>query len=280
LVLIDEILRSAQNDEKRNQQTNYDWDVMMAAPAEISRANGSATLRRPTGLRLVDDVSHSIEDAILAGRMRPGERLIETKLCDELGVSRTTLREAFLILERRGLVRGEPRRGTFVTRLAREDAVDLCRARSLLEAFALTTKFDRLDAATFAALDDLLNQMAALKLPEDVPRLIGIDLAFHRLLVRGADVPRVVELWSSLDGQMSSLILSSIEHHHAGIEDVVGFHRALLSAVRSGDVAVAREAVLIHYLGDGDGRPGYGEVSLTQAAEIITSLAKHVSRSK
>jgi GntR family transcriptional regulator, rspAB operon transcriptional repressor len=255
----------------------------MAAPAETAHANGIATLRKPSGLRLVDDVAHSIEDAILAARMRPGERLIETKLCDELGVSRTTLREALLILERRGLVRGEPRRGTFVTRLAREDAVDLCRARALLEAFALTTCYDRLDAVTFAALDDLLDEMAVLNLPEDVPRLIGIDLAFHRLLIRGAEAPRIVELWSSLDGQMSALILSSIDYHHAGIDDVVAFHRALLDAVRSGDVAVAREAVLIHYVGNGDGRHVSGDrrqandVSLSEAAEIISSLVKHAS---
>ncbi|MFL5758165.1 MAG: GntR family transcriptional regulator [Thermomicrobiales bacterium] len=247
----------------------------MAIAAEKSSANGIAILRRPSGLRLVDDVAHSIEDAILATRMRPGERLIETKLCDELGVSRTTLREALLILERRGLVRGEPRRGTFVTRLAREDALDLCRARALLEAFAITTSYDQLDASTFTALDNLLNEMARLNLPADVPRLIGIDLAFHRLLIQGADAQRVVELWSSLDGQMSALILSSIEHHHAGIEDVVGFHSALLDAVRFGDVAVAREAVLIHYVGNGNGHSGDSEVSLAEAAEIIESLVRH-----
>jgi DNA-binding GntR family transcriptional regulator len=251
----------------------------MAAAAATSHANGFATLRRPSGLRLVDDVAHSIEDAILAGQMRPGERLIESKLCDELGVSRTTLREALLMLERRGLVRLEPRRGTFVTRLAREDALDLCRARALLEAFALSSGYDRLDASTFAALDDLLNEMAGLNLPEDVPRLIGIDLAFHRLLVQDVGSPRIVDLWSSLDGQMSALILSSIEHHHAGIDDIVGFHRALLAAVRSGDVVVAREAVLIHYVGNRDGRPDDGEVSLAEAAEIIASLARHDSHS-
>jgi DNA-binding GntR family transcriptional regulator len=274
------MLRSAQNDEPRNQQKDSGGTVMMAALAETARASGIATLRKPSGLRLVDDVAHSIEDAILAGRMRPGERLIETKLCDELGVSRTTLREALLILERRGLVRGEPRRGTFVTRLAREDALDLCRARALLEAFALTSGFDRLDDSTFSVLDDLRDEMAGLKLPDDVPRLIAIDLAFHRLLIRGADVPRMLELWSSLDGQMSALILSSIDYHHAGIDDIVAFHRALLDAVRSGDVAVAREAVLIHYVGNGDGRTGDGEVSLAETAEIIESLVRHESHSR
>jgi DNA-binding GntR family transcriptional regulator len=217
--------------------------------AAIAR-NGGATLRRPSRLRLVDDVARSIEDAILALRMAPGERLVETRLCDELGVSRTTLREALLMLERRGLVRSIPRRGTFVTRLAREEAVDLCRSRALLEAYALSVGYDRLDDEALARLDLILDEMATLNLPDDVPRLIKLDLAFHRVLAEGADAPHLLELWASLDGKMSALILSSIEHHHASIDDIVALHRELLDAVRGGDVATARTAVLDHYIGD------------------------------
>jgi DNA-binding GntR family transcriptional regulator len=123
-------------------------------------------------------------------------------------------------------------------------------------------------------LDTLLDEMAGLRLPEDVPRLIAIDLQFHRLLVQGADAPHIIELWASLNGKMSALILSSIEHHHASIDDVVTLHRALVDAVRSGDVTVAREAVLLHYVGNDDGRPGDTNVSLADMAEITRSLAR------
>src|SRR3712207_3144547 len=153
-------------------------------------------LRPPTRLRLVDDVASSLEDAILAGRVRPGERLIETRVCAELGVSRTTLREALLMLERRGLVRGEPRRGTFVTRLSRDEARDLCLVRALLEAYAVGTGYARLDEATFARLDALVAEMATCRLPEETPRLIRLDRDFHGLLVRVADSARVRELWA------------------------------------------------------------------------------------
>ncbi len=102
------------------------------AAQQFDKTQPDARLRQPSGLRLVDDVADSLEDAILAGRMKPGERLTEMRLCDELAVSRTTLREALLILQQRGLVRSEPRRGTFVTRLSRDESLDLCRARSLV----------------------------------------------------------------------------------------------------------------------------------------------------
>src|SRR5262245_34001185 len=93
---------------------------------EIAMSSELLKLRARRRARIVDDVYRSLEEAILSGRMRPGERLVESKIADHLGVSRTTVREALLMLERQGYVVSKPRRGTFVTRLAREDALDLC----------------------------------------------------------------------------------------------------------------------------------------------------------
>jgi DNA-binding GntR family transcriptional regulator len=252
--------------------------MAVAVTAAVDQPGAAMKLRPPSRLRLVDDVSHSLEDAILAGRMRPGERLVETRLCQELGVSRTTLREALLMLQRRGLVRGEPRRGTFVTRLSRHESRDLCLARALLESYAVNSGYDRLDEATFVRLDGLLDQMAACRLPEETPVLIAVDRAFHGLLMRCTDSARVRELWAGLDGQMSALILSSLEHHHAGAADVAEFHRALVHALRTGDPAVARDAVIAHYLGndDEDGAPDAS--TLAGIAEVIEALANRAGR--
>src|SRR5215207_3276571 len=102
-------------------------------------------LRTPSRARLVDDVYRSLEEAILSGRMRPGERVVESWLSKHLEVSRTTIREALLMLERDGYVVSEPRRGTFVTRLSHEDALDLCYNRALLESFAVRSGHKRID---------------------------------------------------------------------------------------------------------------------------------------
>src|SRR5687768_7257440 len=249
--------------------------MAIAQGTATEQANGVTKLRPPSRLRLVDDVSHSLEDAILAGRMRPGERLVETRLCAELGVSRTTLREALLMLQRRGLVRSEPRRGTFVTRLSRQESRDLCLARALLESYAVTSGFDCLDDEVFDQLDRYLDEMAACELPEETPRLIAIDRSFHTLLVRCTESIRIRELWAGLDGQMSALILTSLEHFHAGAADVADFHRALVHALRSGDPAVAREAVIHHYLGNDNDEGAPDAETLAGIAEVIESLAHH-----
>jgi DNA-binding GntR family transcriptional regulator len=234
-------------------------------------ADSDARLRQPSGIRLVDDVAGSIEDAILAGRMRPGERLIETRLCAELGVSRTTLREALLILQQRGLVRSEPRRGTFVTRLSREDAIDLCRTRALLESYAVFAGFSKLDDEQFERMQAVIDELAVCNLPVDVPRLIQLDLQFHLLLVDCVDSIGVRELWNSLNGRMSAVILSSIEHHHANTGDLAEFHQVLLDAIRSGDPAVARDAVIAHYIGVERDETG----TLAEIAGVIESMARN-----
>lgn len=240
-------------------------------PDGSSAASGPPRMRQPSHLRLVDDTARVLEDAILSGQMRPGDRLVESRICDELGVSRTTVREALLMLARRGLIRSTPRRGTFVTRLSHRESTDLCVARALLEGYAVRIGYHRIDAAVIAEIERLIAEMAGCVLPRDVPRLSRIDLALHRLLVEGADMPRVRDLWASLDGQMSALFLTSLENKHASIDDVVAFHQRLLDAVRSGDVVVAQQGVIDHYVGCG--AQFGGEVAAAGAAAIVDSVA-------
>jgi DNA-binding GntR family transcriptional regulator len=235
-----------------------------ANPPSDEPQNGRR-LRQPSGLRLIDDVAHSIEDAILAGQMRPGERLTETRLCEELGVSRTTLREALLTLQRRGLVRSEPRHGTFVTRLSREESLDLCKARALLESYAITAGYERLTEDDFATLQRIVDDMQEC----DLPRLIQLDREFHEQLMHAGDSHGIYELWASLNGRMSALILSSLDHYHAGTRDIALFHQVLIDALRSGSVEIARDAVVAHYIGSGEG----DRRSLQEIASAIESIA-------
>jgi DNA-binding GntR family transcriptional regulator len=205
-------------------------------------------LRLPSRHRLVDSVYNSLEDAILSGRIRPGERLVETWIAEQLQVSRTTVREALLKLEHEGYAVSKPRRGTFVTRLAREDALDLCYSRALIESFAVSSGYTRIDERLFDTLEGCLERMRRCRLPGDVPELIQIDLAFHRPLIELGGSRRLIELWSSLNGQIGALVLTSLEAQHASIDDVVAFHKQLLDALRSGDAQIAQQGVIDHYV--------------------------------
>ncbi len=225
-------------------------------------------LTAPSRRRLVDEVSRAIEEAILAGRMRPGERLVEAAIAERLSVSRTTVREALLMLERQGLIVSRPRRGTFVTRLAREEALDMGFTRALLEGFAVGAGFERLDARVLAHMEQLLAAMGTCRLPDDIPRLMQLDVDFHRPLVEAAQSPRLLELWSGLNGQIRALYLTTLESQHVRIEEIVAFHQVLIDAIRSRDPAQAQRSVFQHYvrLPDGQGPPP----SLTQILATMT----------
>lgn len=207
-----------------------------------------STLRQPSHLRLVDDVYQSLETAILSGSIAPGERLVEARIAEELNVSRTTVREAILKLETQRLVVNNPRRGTYVIRLSEADALDLGYARAVIESFAVTIGLSQFCEEDFLELEEHLAMMETCSLPEDLPQLLRIDLAFHGLLVKNAQSPQLINLWSGLNGQIGALFIRGIEHQHANTPYIVNLHKTLLDAVRTSDPEIVQRAVLEHYV--------------------------------
>ena len=138
-------------------------------------SSNTMRLRRPSHVRLVDQVRQSLEEAILAGQVQPGEHLAETRIGEQLHVSRTTVREALLMLEQQGLVVSVPRRGMFVTRLSEQDALDLAFLRVLLEGFAVVVSRSRIDDNLIAQLKSHIEDMLACDIPGELPRLIEIE---------------------------------------------------------------------------------------------------------
>jgi DNA-binding GntR family transcriptional regulator len=226
-------------------------------------------LRPPSRARLIDDVCQSLEEAILTGRIPPGERLVETWITQQLGVSRTTVREALLLLERQGLVVSKPRKGTFVTRLSPRDALDVGLARALIEGFAVFLGLGRIDEALFERLEAQIAEMRACRLPQDVPRLMQLDTAFHMSLVESCGSRRIAELWSSLSGQIRAMYVTTLESEHATIDYVVDFHRRLLDGLRSGDPHLALRAVARHYVRTLE----EDDIAFRAMAETIDNLA-------
>jgi DNA-binding GntR family transcriptional regulator len=234
-------------------------------------------LRRPSRLRIVDDVYQSLEEAILTGQVPPGARLVETAIAEQLDVSRTTVREAFLMLKRQGLVASEPRRGTFVTRLSREDALDLGYTRALLEAFAVTVGYARLDDQLVQELDALLAEMGTCDLPREFPQLVKLDLAFHAKLVQLAGMPRLFDVWSRLNGRIGALYIRGVEEMHLQTDDLVTLHRNLLDVIRSGPDH-GQLAIIQHYVREDGSKSTPGKAAQNLLNVVSQRLAAEPSR--
>lgn len=122
-----------------------------------------------------------IQQAIISGKFRPGERLNESKLARQYKVSRIPVREALLQLHEQGLVMNSPRRGMFVTLLSEEDCAKINSLRIILEAEALKLCRARLTAAQRKHLSGLLRKMERWKTGSEI-EAAALDLEFHRAI--------------------------------------------------------------------------------------------------
>ena len=121
-------------------------------------------------------------EAIVSGELRPGERIIETKLARQLGVGQSTLREALQDLEYRDLVTKHANRGTHVTELTPKAVEDMYAVRLELEPMAAELARKRITKDHITQLRKILAKMAEAGRTQNFPELMNNDLAFHQLI--------------------------------------------------------------------------------------------------
>ncbi len=136
-----------------------------------------------------------IRQAILDGRLPPGRRLKEEELAQELGISRTPVREALLMLQAEGLVDAAPNRGATVRSHSVEDMNDLYQLRAVLEGYAARRAATRLTDEAIAALRESCNRFDALLGDEaDMRVLVRENLFFHQTILDGAGSARLATM--------------------------------------------------------------------------------------
>ena len=159
---------------------------------------------RPISLR--EQVVQQIRTAIIEGRIQPNDHIIEATLTDQLGVSRTPVREALILLEREGLVVSLPNRGCFVRAFTERDVSEIFSMRTALENFAGKLIIDSLDAADFDYLNQsIANQRAAIE-RGDLQQVRIIDMAFHQYLVTKSDHELLIRNWMAIVAQIAAVL--------------------------------------------------------------------------
>ena len=127
-------------------------------------------------------VCEALRDAITKGMLKPGERLMEIQLAEELGVSRTPVREAIRKLELEGYVIMMPRRGTYVANLSIRDVNEVFEIRTSLESLASGLAAERITVEELDNLQRLLVQIGIYIEKNDMEKIVETDTAFHGLL--------------------------------------------------------------------------------------------------
>ncbi len=131
-----------------------------------------------------------IREAIIDGRLAPGQRLKEEELARELGISRTPVREALLVLQAEGLVDAAPNRGATVREHCAEDLDDLYQLRALLEGYAARRAGTRISEGDVVNLWESCDRFDDLR-DGDVRELVKENLFFHNTILEAAGSARV-----------------------------------------------------------------------------------------
>ena len=182
---------------------------------------------------------------IIQGRLAPGERLRETKLCEQLGCSRSPLREAFRMLAAENLVTIEPRRGARVAHLTAKGIAELFEVRIELEALAVSLAAERGAPEDFAALERLNESMGRAAEDRDAAAYFAQNTQFHITIARAARNEYLETLIRSA-GDRSFLSLFRTLGNPENITRSVAQHAELIAALRSGDAVLANEHMREH----------------------------------
>jgi DNA-binding GntR family transcriptional regulator len=213
----------------------------------MSKSPAIPLLQRRERRVLTDDVADSIREAVLSGRLKGGDRLIEDELAESLGVSRGPIRQAIFRLQQEGLVVHETHRGATVAQVSIEDAAEIYSLRQALERLAITAACDHATAADLAPLDAILLLFQTTPRASMTRRRVAeLDIDFHDALFRASHHGRLYRAWEALRSQIFVFLLLRDGLPADYLTSWYRDHSRLLELVRARDKAQAAACIEEH----------------------------------
>ena len=186
-----------------------------------------------------------IRKAIVDGRVEPGSRLKEGELARELGISRTPVREALLVLQTEGLIESAPNRGATVRAYEVADLDDLYQLRALLEGFAARLAAVRIAPGDVGRLRESCERFGSLRASDDVGELVQENVSFHDIVLHAAGSERLAQMVRSVI-QLPLVYRSYVWYSPEQKLISEHYHRQLTSALAAGEAERAELVMKEH----------------------------------
>ncbi|CAM5745157.1 putative HTH-type transcriptional regulator YdhC [Streptomyces afghaniensis 772] [Streptomyces afghaniensis] len=186
-------------------------------------------------------VTADLRQEIIAGSLRPGDRLVERELAERFGVSRVPVREAIRALVAEGFVHFETPRRTVVRRLTPNDVKELFELREALEVYAAGLAASRATSQDLAEVQELLDRAAAATEAGDAELITDLNSRLHDRIVAMAANSLLTEALEPVAGRLRWMTRRNEEWPQLLVE-----HRELYEAIASGDPDRARAHALTH----------------------------------
>lgn len=194
---------------------------------------------------LSEKVYRSLRDGIAEGRYHTGDCLIEMKIAEELGVSRTPVREALKQLELEDLVVSHPNRGVVVKGFSNEDLQDVSTIRHLLEGQAAYWAAERISPELLSELKEVVELMEFYTQKNDIEHLVGLDTRFHEIIYEASGSRTIRHILASLHRNIRQARQSSLT-----LPDRAGYslaeHKKIYGAIEKHDAPAAKAFMESH----------------------------------
>lgn len=189
-------------------------------------------------------VFESMREAILTGVLQPGERLMEIQLAEEMGVSRTPVREAIRKLELENFVVMIPRKGAYVAGVSSKDVADVFEIRSALEGLAAGLAAERITEDELEQMERVLFYKANEE-EVNLEQIVKTDTDFHALVYAASRNERLIQILANLREQIQRFRATSLAvpgRNKLAIEE----HRMIVDALRRHDSEEAQTLAMAH----------------------------------
>lgn len=187
--------------------------------------------------------AQALRDAIMVGRLKPGDRIPEQHWASALGIGQPTIREALRELEYQGMVVKSPNKGTYVAQLGQDDYHHLIQVRMPLESLAIGLAARRITPVMIDDLQEHVNKMAKAAEARDLAAFHENDVAFHRKIWTLAENPYLLSCLEAVAFRLFVFsVLGDRSNLRAENRAAVEQHRRILEGLRAGDPEKAQQA--------------------------------------
>ena len=193
-----------------------------------------------------DKVYSVLSNAIFQGKLKPDERLVESKLAKVMKVSRTPVREAIIELEQKGLVVPSPPKGVKVAPLpTMKDLTEFYDIRGVLRGLAARKAAKNITMKEIIRLEENIKKMEALLLGKSFRRIAKLNIEFHQIIERCSKSKELILLLENLhkrSGENFAVIISRRERQKEAIKE----HKAILEVLLKKDATLAEQLMKKH----------------------------------
>jgi DNA-binding GntR family transcriptional regulator len=208
----------------------------------------------PKNKSLRNDVANEIINSIVMGELKPGDRIIEQVISENMKISRAPIREALRDLESQGIIVAVERRGSFVAKLTNQDIAELFSLRSILEGFATRLATSLITVDDIKILSEYTKEMKVAANNNDPQLFLENDINFHQLIIARSEHRRLIKMLNDIRALIR--LFMALSKFSMQIENQLfkeaETHQEIINAIEAHDSVKAESVTESHIIRSGE----------------------------